>query len=88
MRCSLTYIPDGPATRPFVVCRYLLGQVDTIIECLLLQPVEERTASYIRAGLLKVSVNLKDKLPEEIKWIPEVFLSNSNTIDLETIFLY
>jgi len=64
------------------------GAGHTIIECLLLQPVEERIASYIRVGVLSVSVNLKDTLPEEIKWIPEVFLSDENSGNLDTIFLY
>jgi hypothetical protein len=67
---------------------WLNGAGHTIIECLLLQPAEGRSASYIRAGLLTVSVDLKDTLPEEIKWIPEVFLSNQNSSKLDTIFLY
>lgn len=67
---------------------WLNGAGHTIVECLLLQPTEERNASYIRVGVLSVSVDLKDELPEEIKWVPEVFLSNQTSSNLETIFLY
>jgi len=43
------------------------GAGHTIIECLLLQPAGQGVDSYVRAGLLKISVDLKDELPGEVR---------------------
>jgi hypothetical protein len=85
-------LPLGRINYLFIRCIPLFawsnGAGHTIIECLLLQPAGERIVSYTRAGLLKISVDLKDDLPEEVKWIPEVFLSDQYSSHLDTVFLY
>lgn len=79
---------DHMSIRCMPLFAWLNGAGHTIIECLLLQPAGKGVSSYIRTGLLKVSVDLKDTLPEEIKWVPEAFLLNQNLAVLHTIFLY
>lgn len=67
---------------------WINGAGHTITECILLQPVVEKSDSYTRAGVLRVSVDLRHELPGDLRWIADVFLSPQNLGDLETIFVY
>ena len=60
----------------------------TIIDCLLLRQLKPEALDYIRVGLLKVSLDLKDKLPQEIKWITEYCNFEQCSKDLVTVTLY
>lgn len=60
----------------------------TIIDCLLLKQLKPGTFEFTRVGLLKVSLDLEDTLPREIRWIVEHTNSNPDARDLVTVTIF
>ena len=60
----------------------------TITDCLLLKRLKPGASEYTRVGLLKVSLDLEDTLPPEIRWIAEYARSEGCSEDLVTLTIY
>lgn len=59
-----------------------------ITDSLLLKRLEPGAFEYTRVGLLKVSLDLEDMLPQEIRWIAEHANSEPCSRDLVTATIY
>ena len=75
---------------PLLVRRQNPGPEDwpTITDCLLLKRLKPDAFEYTRVGLLKVSLDLEDILPEEIRWIAEHANSEPRLRNLVTVTIY
>ena len=75
---------------PLLVRRQNPGPEDwpTITDCLLLKRLKPGAFEYTRVGLLKVSLDLEDILPHEIRWIAEHANSKPCSRDLVTVTIY
>jgi hypothetical protein len=60
----------------------------SFIDCLLLKQLKPGTFEYTRLGLLKVSLDLEDRLPQEIRWIAEFANFEPCSRDLVTVTIY
>lgn len=60
----------------------------TFTDCLLLKQLKPGIHEYSRIGLLKVSLDLEDILPQEIKWIVEHAKSEPCLRDLVTVTIF
>jgi hypothetical protein len=54
----------------------------TITECLLLKRLKPDASKYTRVGLLRVSLDPKHTLPQEIRWIAEYANSDPDSRDV------
>jgi hypothetical protein len=74
---------------PVLVRKLVAGRQDlpASIECLLLKQLKPGISEYMRIGILRVSLDPRAVLPEEIRWIAEFANSEIDSSDLVTITL-
>lgn len=75
---------------PLLVRKQYPGPEDwpIITDCLLLKRLKPGAFEYTRVGQLKVSLDLEDRLPQEIRWIAEHTSSKLCSRDLVTVTIF